>query len=84
MTAPGHKRISTAAYQALRDALPVIVWYKDSFRRYLRTALRDHPEILAGLDFNSNKHAIADEVVDRLKKHENVYPVCHIAPHALK
>jgi hypothetical protein len=39
------KKISTDAYQALRDALPVIMWYKKSFNRYLRTALRDHPQL---------------------------------------
>lgn len=70
----GEKRISTAAYQALRDALPVVVWYKRSFNRYLRTALRQTPELLASIDFeNNSKREIADEVIDRLMANERLY-----------
>jgi Restriction endonuclease len=68
-----HKRISTEAYQALRDALPVIVWYKKSFNRYLRTALRRHPEVLAGINFEASKREVSDEVVDRLMQEEHLY-----------
>lgn len=67
------KKISTSAYQALRDALPVIVWYKKSFNRYLRTALRDHSELLNGIDFEQSKREVADQVVDRLMRDEHVY-----------
>lgn len=67
------KRISTEAYQALRDALPLVVWYKRSFNRYLRTALRAHPELLNGIDFDASKREVADEVVDRLIRNERNY-----------
>lgn len=65
------KQINTEAYQALRDALAVVTWYKKAFRTLLGTALRDHPELLAGLDFGgTTKREVADELVDRLIEHE--------------
>jgi hypothetical protein len=67
------KRISTHAYQALRDALAVIVWNKRPFESYLRTALRDNPELLAGLPFAEPKRAVADLLVDRLVENEQKY-----------
>lgn len=67
------KIVSTDAYQALRDTLPVIVWYKKSFNRYLRTALREHPELLSGIDFEATKREVADQVVDRLMRDEHIY-----------
>lgn len=70
-----HKRISADVYQALRNAVPVIVWYKkEAFKPYLRAALRDHPELLAGLDFDgSTKRETADELVERLIANEARY-----------
>jgi hypothetical protein len=67
------KRIGTEAYQALRDALAVIVWNKRPFESYLRTALRDHPELLAGLPFAEPKRVVADLLVDRLVEREQKY-----------
>lgn len=67
------KRISTAAYQALRDALPVITWNKRPFETILRTALRDHVELLGGLNFSETKRTVADSLVDRLIQHEDKY-----------
>lgn len=67
------KRISTEAYQALREALAVIIWNKRPFESYLRTALRDHPELLAGLNFNEPKRVVADELVGRLASQEARY-----------
>ena len=67
------EQISTATYQALRDALPVIVWYKRSFNRYMRTALRNNTTVLAGIDFSAPKREVADEIVDRLMKDEDTY-----------
>lgn len=68
------KRISTHAYQALRDALPVITWYKPALRRFLDTALRDHAELLTGIDFTTDtKRAAADLLVDRLLRQEVKY-----------
>ncbi|MDR7300413.1 restriction endonuclease [Haloactinomyces albus] len=73
MSPGSQRRISASAYQALRDALPVIVWYKRSFRQYLTTALRDHPELLYGVDFDLSKREVADEVVGRLMRTEDSY-----------
>jgi len=67
------KRISTDAYQALRDAVPVITWNKRPFETFLRTSLRDNPELLSNLNFADTKRAVADDLVDRLIKHEDKY-----------
>jgi len=65
-----HKRISGTAYEALRSALALVFWYKSTLERYLHTALRQHPEILRGIDFQAPKRVVAGEVVDRLVKSE--------------
>jgi hypothetical protein len=65
------KRISAEAYQALREALALIFWNKRPFESYLRTALRDHPELLAGLNFGELKRKVADSLVDRLVERED-------------
>ena len=67
------KRISTEAYQALREALAVIVWNKRPFESYLRTALRESPELLASLPFSEPKRAVADMLVDKLVEKEQTY-----------
>jgi hypothetical protein len=67
------KVISPAAYGALSEALAVIFWNKPPFERYLRRALREFPEILAGLDFADLKRVVADEIVDRLMANERRY-----------
>jgi hypothetical protein len=67
------RRISTEAYQALREAIAVIVWNKRPFESYLRTALRETPELLAGLPFFEPKRAVADMLVDRLVEKEQKY-----------
>lgn len=69
------KRLSAEAYQALRNALPVIVWYKkQAFKPFLRAALRDHPELLARLDFEgATKRETADELIERLIDGEDKY-----------
>ncbi len=67
------KRIEPGAYQALREALPVVFWYKRSFESFLRTCLRDAPELLAGLHFADLKRNVADELVNRLLTRESVY-----------
>jgi hypothetical protein len=67
------KRVSTEAYQALREALAVIFWNKRPFESYLRTALRDTPELLGGLPFQEPKRVIADALVDRLVEKERKY-----------
>lgn len=67
------KKISPAAYLALRDAIPAIVWNKRPFETFLRTTLRDHSELLAGLNFTEPKRTVADELVDRLSRNEHQY-----------
>lgn len=67
------KQISTEAYQALRDALAAVTWNKRPFETLLRTALRDTPELLAGLNFGETKREVADALVDRLVYNESKY-----------
>ena len=67
------KRISAEAYQALREALAVIVWNKRPFETYLRAALRDNPELLVELPFSEPKRVVADILVDRLIRDESKY-----------
>lgn len=68
------KQISTDAYQALRGALSSIFWFKSSFERYVRTALRDAPEVLAGITFSTMpKREAVDVIVDRLMQREVRY-----------
>lgn len=68
------QRISAQAYQALRDALPAIMWHKRAFESFLRDALRSHPELLAGLDFNgATKRETADALINRLAANEHTY-----------
>ena len=65
--------ISPGAYGALSEALAVIYWNKPAFHRFVRTFLRDHPELLAGIDFTGPKREAADEIVDRLMADEKRY-----------
>jgi hypothetical protein len=67
------KKISPAAYLALCDALPAVVWNKRPFETFLRTTLRDHSELLAGLNFTDTKRAVADALVERLSADEHKY-----------
>lgn len=70
----GMKRIAAQAYQALREALPAIHWNKWAFESFLRDALREHPELLVGLDFNGpTKRETADALVNRLIADEPSY-----------
>lgn len=67
------KRISTEAYQALRDALAVVTWYKRPFQALVAMSLRDCPELVAGLNFSDTKRNVADELVQRLVSQEGQY-----------
>lgn len=67
------KRISTEAYQALRDALAVVTWYKRPFQALVTTSLRESPELVAGLNFSDTKRNVADELVRRLVAQESRY-----------
>lgn len=67
------KRISGEAYQALREALAVIVWNKRPFEAYVRAVFRECPDLLAGISFAEPKRATADAIVDRLISNEEKY-----------
>lgn len=67
------KRISGTAFQALREALSYVFWYKPTLEKYLRDALREHSELLRDIDFNAKKRQVADDVVDRLREREFEY-----------
>lgn len=73
MQAGKMKKISAAAYMALRDALPAIIWNKRPFESFLRTALRGHGELLAELNFSDTKRVVTDQLVDRLTAEEGRY-----------
>ncbi|MBX4170314.1 hypothetical protein K3M35_16890 [Rhodococcus sp. DMU2021] len=61
------KVISPQAYTALREALPLIAWYKPDFETYLRAAFRSHPALLVGLNFQAaTKRELASQVMTRL------------------
>lgn len=67
------KRISSETYQALRDALSAVTWNKRAFETLLRTTLREHSELLAGLNFGEPKRLVADQLVDKLVSEERRY-----------
>jgi hypothetical protein len=67
------KRIAAGAYDALVDALAVVFWNKGPFERFIRVALRDHPELLAGLAFSGLKRQVASDLVMRLAEGEARY-----------
>jgi hypothetical protein len=67
------KRIAPGAYDALVDALAVVFWNKQPFERFLRLALQDHPELLAGLAFGGLKRQVASDLVMRLGQNEVRY-----------
>lgn len=67
------QRISTDAYAALREALAVVTWFKPEFESFVRTALREHPELLAPLNFGGTKRHVADALVATLVAKEARY-----------
>lgn len=67
------KRISTEAYQALRDALATVTWFKRQFEPLVKTLLRAHPELVAGLNFADTKRNVADQLVEILVAREAKY-----------
>jgi hypothetical protein len=74
------KRIDARAYNALADALAVVFWNKQPLARYLRSMLRDAPEVLVGLDFQADtKRETAGRLVDHLLAEEAKYQAVTIA-----
>jgi hypothetical protein len=60
------QRLHPLAYNALADALSVVYWYKKPLGRFLRSALRDVPEVLAQLDFDAPKRETVCRLVELL------------------
>jgi Restriction endonuclease len=68
------KRIDPNAYNALADALCVVVWNKQPFARLVRGLLRDAPELLVRLDLTGEtKRETAGRLVELLMEHEDRY-----------
>jgi hypothetical protein len=67
------KRIAPNAYDALVEAISVVYWVKADFERYLRSQLRERPELLAELQFDEPKRVTAQKLVTRLSQHEDQY-----------
>lgn len=67
------KRIAPGAYDALIEALAVVFWNKQPFERFLRLTLRDYPELLSGLTFDSPKRQVASDLIMRLAETEDRY-----------
>lgn len=60
-------------YNALREALAVVTWYKREFKTLVRTALRGHSELMSQLDFDDTKRNVAHELVNLLQDNEARY-----------
>ena len=67
------QRISADGYDALREALATTTWFRGEFKRLVHTLLRDHPELVAPLNFDQTKRMVSDELVSLLMRHENRY-----------
>lgn len=64
------KRISSAAYVALKDALSTLYWYKSDLRSFLSATITD-PRLLAKLDWGGYKRNVVSQLVDYMAKHED-------------
>ncbi|GHF06306.1 hypothetical protein E5082_13885 [Streptomyces griseoluteus] len=71
------KRIHADAYGALIEALTTIYWNKVPFEQDLRRRLREHPELLARLDFTLTKRETSAQLVEMLVAEEQRY--CELA-----
>lgn len=69
----GFKPVHPGAYGALIEALATIYWYKRDLARLIRVRAREHPALIAGLDFDGYKRSFAEEFVDRLQADEARY-----------
>src|SRR5688572_20302333 len=66
--------ITPRMYAALAEALWTVHWNRAPFERYLRLALRAHPQVLSQLDFNAVKRAVAGHAVEILAAHPRYIP----------
>ena len=72
-TTNASKKLAPGAYSALSEALAVIYWNKRAFESFLRTALREHPNLVAQLNFSETKREVASRLVDQLAANERQY-----------
>ena len=66
------KRISAEAIIALKDALPIIYWYKTDLQRFLKVTI-SQPDLLARVDWDATKRSIVEQVVDYMVRNELNY-----------
>src|SRR5437899_1167494 len=67
------KAISSAAINALEEALINIYWYKNDLERFLRVTL-NNPQILQRLDFNNySKRDVISYLLDLMAAHQSLY-----------
>jgi hypothetical protein len=78
-TTTATKRLAAGAYDTLIEALSVTFWNKAPFERFLRVALRDHPELLARVTFSATKRQVAGELVTTMAQQEDRYQAAPIA-----
>ena len=67
------KRLTDTAWEALLEALASFWWRKQPFQDWLHRHLRDHPELLARLDFTTTKRITAGQLVRLLASNEDRY-----------
>ena len=66
-------RISAEAYQALREVLATVTWYKRDLKSLMRALVRDEPQLLASLNFDDTKRVVADQFIEELMAKEARY-----------
>ena len=66
------KLISSAALNALKEALAKIYWYKRDLRSFLINTI-DNPNILARLNWEDNKRNIVADLIDYCARNQNTY-----------
>jgi hypothetical protein len=67
------KAISSAAINALEEALVNIYWYKNDLERFLRIAL-NNPQLLQRLDFNNySKRDVVSYLIDFMASNQNLF-----------
>lgn len=67
------KRLTDQAWDALIEALASFWWRKQGLQDWLRRHVRDHPELLAALDFSTTKRITAGQLVAMLSEREERY-----------
>ncbi len=66
------KAISSAAINALKNALTSIYWYKAELRSFIMHTISD-PSILSKLNWNEYKRNIVSALIDFLARHQETH-----------